>query len=137
MHSQSALWSETPIFEAVRNYNSQASSLMETIVSHQADIHVKCKTMSLGVIHERSALHLAIDEFLEPEVISVLLRFGADSRSTMSQNKDGCVSSYDCSQRLDYHRAACNDPSSGEKERLAHLDWCGRTFTQEWYFFWF
>jgi hypothetical protein len=131
MLSQSA-WNETPIFEAVRNYNSQAIALTEKIKSHQADINIKCKTLSLGVFHERSALHLAIDEFLEPEVISVLIRFGADSRSKMTQVKDGCTSSFDCLQRLECIRAACNHPSSGNCERLAHLDWCGRTFSHEW-----
>jgi hypothetical protein len=131
MLSQSA-WNETPIFEAVRNFNSQSIALTEKIKSHLADINVKCKTLSLGVFHERSALHLAIDEFLEPEVISVLIKFGADPRSTMTQVKDGCTSSFDCLQRLECIRAACNHPSSGESERLAHLDWCGRTFSHEW-----
>ena len=125
-------WNETPIFEAVRNYNPQANAVIETIMSNQAIINAKCKTLSLGVFRERSALHLAIDEFLDPEVINGLIRYGADSRCTMSEVKDGSVLSFNCFQRLEHIRAACNHPSSGDNERASHLEWCGRTFTQEW-----
>jgi hypothetical protein len=131
MLSQSASWSESPIFEAVRNY-CRSDALTETIITHQADINVKCKTLSLGVFHERSPLHLAIDDFLEPEVIEALVKFGADARSKMTEIKDGSISIFDCSQRLEYVRTACSHPSSRETENLAHLDWCGRTFSQEW-----
>jgi hypothetical protein len=132
MDCQNASWSETPIFEAVRNYNCQVESFIKTIGSNQADINVKCKTLSQGIFLERSALHLALDEFLGPEVLDVLIKYGADPRSVMTQVKNGSISNFDCSQRLESIRAMCNDASSGETEKLAHLDWCGRTFTQEW-----
>jgi hypothetical protein len=131
MLSQSESWGETPIFEGVRNF-CQADGLIAKIISHQADINVKCKTLSLGVFYERSPLHLAIDEFLQPEVITVLIKFGAQSCSRMTMIKDDTLSCFDCLQRLEYIRAACNHPSTGEAEKLAHLNWCGRTFSQEW-----
>jgi hypothetical protein len=131
MLSQSASWSETPIFEAIRNY-CQFDALSQRIIAHQAVINVKCKTLSLGVFHERSALHLAIDDFLEPDIISVLIKFGADARAKMTQIKDGSISLFDCSQRLEYIRATCCHPSTREAQKSANLDWCGRTFSQEW-----
>jgi hypothetical protein len=133
MVSQSASWNENYIFEGVRNFDSQAPhNLLEKITSHQAEINDTCKTLSMGVFHERSALHLAIDEFLDADVISVLINFGADCHSIMTEIEDNSVSTFDCFQRLEHIRATCNHPSSGESEKLAHLNWCGRTFTNEW-----
>jgi hypothetical protein len=131
MVSQCASWNENFIFEAVRNFDTQAH-LLEKITSNQAEINDTCKTLSMGVFHERSALHLAIDEFLDADVIGLLIKFGADCHSIMTQIEDNSVSTFDCFQRLEHIRATCNHPSSGESEKLAHLNWCGRTFTNEW-----
>jgi hypothetical protein len=131
MVSESESWSETPIFEGVRNYR-HADALFEKVMVHQAVINVKCKTMSFGMFHERSPLHLAIDEFLPPDIISFLVSLGAQTHSIMTEIKDGSISCFDCSQRLEYIRAACNHPLTGEAEKLAHLHWCGRSFSQEW-----
>jgi hypothetical protein len=87
----------------------------------------------LGVFTERSALHLAIDEFMEAEIIRILIKFGANSRSTMTEIKDGVSSYFDCWQRLESIRSVCSDPLAGEAAKLANLEWCGRTFTQEWW----
>jgi hypothetical protein len=133
MLSQSASWGENPIFEGVRNFDSQApENLLKNIMSYQAEINNTCKTLSNGVFHERSALHLAIDEFLEPDIIQVLINHGADCHSIMTQIEDSSISTFDCFQRLEHIRATCIHPSSGETEKLAHLNWCGRTFTNEW-----
>ncbi len=125
-------WPETRIFEAVRNYNS-SQSLIEAITLHQADINIRCKTLSNGVLHERNPLHLAIDEFMDAEVMRILIKFGSNCRSTMTEIKDGNCSSFDCRQRLESIRSSCNDPLTGEAAKMVHLEWCGRTFSHEWW----